>query len=93
MAGDRRVNGTERLSPNQIRAPINMTGTGAIAIDWDIDYSCGRGDLDGEGHCHRLWCRDGRSIDVSISRFGIVCSQSKEPDPDYEMYKNTYEEP
>ena len=74
---------TERFHPHQLRALQSHLGFGAMIIDWrDIDYAVGRGIMEGDSRC--LWNKDGRRIDIIVSRDGgLSATQTKEPDPYY----------
>ncbi len=75
----------EKITENQVKALIKCVGFGAIIIDWnDIDYELGRG-IKENGHC--LFNKDGRRIDIGGYGFGLIVSQTREPDPEYRTYK------
>jgi hypothetical protein len=75
----------EPVTKKQVAALIKAVGFGAIVIDWnDIDYDLGRG-IKKDGHC--LFLTNGRRIDIGGYEYGLILSQTKEPDPLYETYK------
>lgn len=76
----------EPITKKQVQALIQAAGLGAMVIDWkNVDYELGRG-ITKEGHC--LFTTDGRRIDVGGYQYGLIVSQTKEPDPKYQEYKN-----
>ena len=75
----------EPVTKQQVQSLIKAVGFGAMVIDWsNIDYELGRG-ITKEGHC--LFTTDGRRIDTGGYQYGLIVSQTKEPDPKYQEYK------
>ena len=75
----------EKVTKEQVSALIKALGVGALIIDWkDIDYELGRGKK-ADGHC--LFNKDGRRIDIGGYSYGLIASQTKDPDPDYKIYR------
>ncbi len=78
----------EKVTKAQVQALIKAIGMGAMIIDWhDIDLELGRGKTEEGGHC--LFNRDGRRIDIGGYNVGLLVSQTKEPDPNYQEYKGS----
>ena len=75
----------EPITKEQVKSLIRAAGVGAMIIDFsNIDYDLGRG-ITKSGHC--LFCTDGKRIDVGGYEYGLIVSQTKEPDPKYQEYK------
>ena len=74
---------TEPLSQSQVTAIRRLLGFGAnILIDFNsIDYTKGRGVLDGQSRC--MWTKKGQRITIDVaSDGGLIASQAKEVDPE-----------
>lgn len=67
------------MTKEQVAALQRAFGLGAAIVDWDVDYSLGRGVLGRRRHC--LWTKSGHRVDVYIGASQML-SQTDEPDPD-----------
>lgn len=70
----------EAVTKKQVEHLARFLGIGAMLIDFDkIDYSMGRGILEGSNRC--LWTKAGQRITISLSSDGgVIAGQAKEPD-------------
>lgn len=73
---------TELISPIQVAALKQMLGISALVVDLHlVDYSRGRGVLEGLNRC--LWTYAGQRITITVIHDGgMIVSQTKDPDPD-----------
>lgn len=79
---------TEPFSEEQVKALMrSMTPMSRMIIDWDIDYSVGRGILEGTSRC--MWTKKGHRITVGGLEYGLIISESKDVDPEYKILKGT----
>lgn len=74
------IGSREPLTKEHIDMIARNLGMGAIILDLgQTDYS--RGSMvTKDGRC--FWLKDGRRVELSVSRGGIFASITKDPDPD-----------
>ena len=72
----------EPVTKKQVDIIAKIIGLGAIIVELDkVDYSVGRGILEGNDRC--LWTVDGKRITIEAGSGALIVSQSTEVDPLY----------